>query len=267
VDSAAAGAELYGLNPAEFVAARDARAADARRGGDKELAAAIKAMRRPSVGAWLANLLVREREEEVDRLIELGAQLRVAQDSLAPDQLRTLSQQRHRVVTALVKEAAGLAKQVGQSVSEAAVRDLEATLEAALADPDSAAALRGGQLTAGLSYVGLGLSGLAESSGVSGPGPDEAAAAAVRQAQAAVAGAERRLGEEQDRLEQAERERDRLAERISALEAELDGLRRRAADADGKVADLRLAVEEAGRQVQVAEEGLSGATGADAPQP
>ena len=274
MDSAAVGAELYGLTPSEFVAARDARAAEARRGGDKELAVAIKAMKRPSVGAWLANLLVRERTDEVDRMVELGAQLRTAQESLAPDQLRTLSQQRHRVVAALVKEAAGLAAEArGQAVSAAALRELEGTLEAALADSESAAALLGGQLTGGLSYVGLGLSGLAGGAGGSvagpaaagGPGSAGAAEAAVREARAAVAGAERRLRESQGQLEQADRERSRLSERITVLEQELDGLRHRTSDADAKLAELARAVEMAGRELEAAEEGLAKASGAVSP--
>jgi hypothetical protein len=38
---------LYGLDPTEFTARRDALAVDARRAGDQPLAAAIKALRGP----------------------------------------------------------------------------------------------------------------------------------------------------------------------------------------------------------------------------
>ena len=44
--------ELYASAPTEFVARRDALAAEARAAGDRGLAAALKALRRPSVGAW-----------------------------------------------------------------------------------------------------------------------------------------------------------------------------------------------------------------------
>ncbi len=57
VDLDTVGTELYGLRPTEFTAARDAQAAAARRGGDRELAAAIKKLRRPTPAAWLVNLL------------------------------------------------------------------------------------------------------------------------------------------------------------------------------------------------------------------
>jgi hypothetical protein len=51
--------ELYALRPQEFTAARDARAAEARRAGDRELADRIRALRRPTLSAWAGNLLVR----------------------------------------------------------------------------------------------------------------------------------------------------------------------------------------------------------------
>ena len=107
LDSAAD--QLYGLAPGEFTAARDRLAAEARAGGDRDLAAAIKKLKRPTVAAWLANRLTRERPDDVDRLIALGRELRDAQEQLDADELRQLSQQRHLVVAALVGEARELA--------------------------------------------------------------------------------------------------------------------------------------------------------------
>ena len=68
--------ELYGLAPTEFTAARNAKAAAARKAGLADVAAALKELRKPSVGAWLANLLVRERSKEIESLIALGDGLR-----------------------------------------------------------------------------------------------------------------------------------------------------------------------------------------------
>ncbi len=152
--------ELYGLAPSEFTARRDALAAEARRAGDKALAAEIKKLRRPTAGAWLANLLTRERGQQVAGLLDLGAALRAAQAKLAPDDLRRLSLERHHQVAELEREARGLASQHGQTVSDAAAQELAATLEAALADEDAANALRAGRLTTGVHYSGLGLVGL-----------------------------------------------------------------------------------------------------------
>lgn len=51
--------ELYAVLPAEFTATRDDRARAARRAGDRELARRISTLRKPTLGAWAANLLVR----------------------------------------------------------------------------------------------------------------------------------------------------------------------------------------------------------------
>ncbi|MST31346.1 hypothetical protein GHK86_01190, partial [Acidimicrobiaceae bacterium USS-CC1] len=73
MDLAAVADELYGVDPSAFTTTRDARAREARAAGDRELAEAIKALRRPSLAAWALDLLARERREEVDRLLDLGA--------------------------------------------------------------------------------------------------------------------------------------------------------------------------------------------------
>ena len=148
--------ELYAHTPSAFTAARDERAGQARAAGDAGLAVEIRKLRRPTVSAWLVNLLVREAPVQVGELLELGASLREAQQALAGDRLRDLSAQRGRLVTALVQEAKRLAAQAGQPVSAQAEREVQDTLEAALADPDLAEAVRSGRLTRALSYAGLG---------------------------------------------------------------------------------------------------------------
>ena len=65
--------ELYGLLPEDFAAGRKARAGEAQAAGNRSLAVAIRQLRRPTTSAWLANLLVRERPEEITALLELGA--------------------------------------------------------------------------------------------------------------------------------------------------------------------------------------------------
>src|SRR5690606_9142966 len=52
--------ELYAGPPAEFVAARNARAAEVRRAGDRALATRVKALPKPSAPAWAVGLLARE---------------------------------------------------------------------------------------------------------------------------------------------------------------------------------------------------------------
>ncbi len=71
--------ELYSLPREEFVAARDARAKEARSAGQRELATAIRVLRKPTVAAWLVNLLAREHPGEIRGLGQLGTVPRVAE--------------------------------------------------------------------------------------------------------------------------------------------------------------------------------------------
>ncbi|MEU6090912.1 hypothetical protein ABZ865_29805 [Streptomyces sp. NPDC047085] len=62
---------LYGLVPADFVAARDAHVAKARKAKDLVAAKVITALGRPAVAAWAANRLARERPQEAQRFLRL----------------------------------------------------------------------------------------------------------------------------------------------------------------------------------------------------
>ncbi|MFV2116986.1 hypothetical protein ACE14D_00390, partial [Streptomyces sp. Act-28] len=70
--------ELYGLRPAEFTAAREQRAAQARAAGNHQLADRIRALRRPTLAAWASNLLVRSRPDEVRSFLASGDRVRPA---------------------------------------------------------------------------------------------------------------------------------------------------------------------------------------------
>ena len=148
--------ELYGLDPAEFTAGRDERARQARAAGEKDFAEAIKKLRRPTVSASLVNRLVREAADQVDDLLDLGESLREAQQALAGDELRSLSARRRPMIHALAQEAKRLAAETGRAVSDQVEREVEVTLEAALADPAAADAVRSGRLTTALVYAGFG---------------------------------------------------------------------------------------------------------------
>lgn len=256
MDLETAASELYGLAPAEFTAARDARSAAARSNGDKQLAGAIKKLKRPVASAWLANLLVRERGEEVGRLLALGQGLRDAHQNLAGDRLRALSQQRHEVVSALVQEAGHLAGERGQAVSQAVARELQETLEAALSDPGAAEALRAGRLSAPLSYSGLGAPGTARGEPARRGEEGAGGRGALREAEAVLAAAERRRAHQEEELRRSEAERDRLSRRIVELSEHLAELRSERARAEEATGRLRLQLHEAAAEVDAAERGL-----------
>ncbi|GLZ54159.1 hypothetical protein [Actinomycetospora sp. NBRC 106378] len=150
--------ELYGLHPDRFVPRRTELVKAAKVVKDKETATAIGALRKPSLGAWLANVLARESPDEVGALEELGGQLRQAQETLSGDALRALTSQRRELVGALVARARKLAREDGEKVGDAVARDLEQTIAAALADPEAARAFAAGRLTTALE-PGVGFTG------------------------------------------------------------------------------------------------------------
>ena len=146
--------ELYGLPPEEFTAARNTAAKQAKSDGDAELSDQVKALAKPTVAAWLANQLARERADELESLALLGEQMREATASMDGARLRELTPRRHSEVDALVKDAGKLA---GRKVSADVAQKLRETLDAALVDPAAAQAVRSGQLTSALRHVGFGV--------------------------------------------------------------------------------------------------------------
>jgi hypothetical protein len=148
--------ELYALTPAEFTAARDERARQARQAGQRDDAAAIKKLARPTTSAWLVNQLSREAPHQLGRLVEVGEALEEAQRTLAGDRLRELSGQRRNVINDLLPQAAEIASRAGQPASAAVMGEIRATLEAALADSAARAAVQSGRLAKPLAYAGLG---------------------------------------------------------------------------------------------------------------
>lgn len=139
--------ELYGLRPDEFTATRDARAREARAEGALDLAARIRKLRKPTLPAWAGNLLVRRQPDEVEPLLALGEELRRAHRELDGERLRELSRQQWRLLTALSRQAGQLAAEAGQPLGEQALREVEQTMKAVLADPDRAQEWAGGRLT------------------------------------------------------------------------------------------------------------------------
>jgi hypothetical protein len=275
--------ELYGLPPDEFVPARDDRAAAARSAGDRELARAIGRLRRPTRAAWLANLLARHRAEQLDGLVSLSRGLAQAQQELDGDALRALSGQRHRLVAAMAREAARLARGKGEAVSDALLRELQGILDAALADPAVAEQVRAGRLTKTVSYAGFGPedggSGDDMAAWLATAAPKRAPAQEPRTAppsppaaddEAERAAAERAARERQA-AERAERERA-LAEgeaqeaearrRQEADEATRDRAEERHAAARERVAELVAELDRARREEQEAMEAVRAAASA-----
>ncbi|MGF0115046.1 hypothetical protein ACQFYA_01810 [Promicromonospora sp. Marseille-Q5078] len=148
--------DLYALDPAGFVPARDARAAALRADGQEEAADRVRRLRKPSTAAWVVNLLARAEAGQVEQVVELGAAFRAAQDDLDGPRLRELTRQRRQLVTAVATRARALAVGAGATVSGAVLTQVEATLTAAMIDADAGRAVRSGLLVGPLQATGIG---------------------------------------------------------------------------------------------------------------
>jgi hypothetical protein len=194
---------------------------EARKSGDPALAAALKELHKPTVGAWLTNLLARERPEDLERLIALGDELRKGQNRADGEVIRGVSKKKQEAVAKLVFEANSMAKRRQQSVSEAAATDLEATLDAAFADPKAAESVRAGRLSTALRYSGLGLAD-------TGSAPPVRATKADRSASARAV-AKRDLEEANREAERADAEAEQARRAVAVAENDLKGLKATAA--------------------------------------
>ncbi|MFA6298869.1 MAG: hypothetical protein WC642_06865 [Nocardioides sp.] len=239
--------ELYALSLGDFTPARDARA-KALKGSD--LAVPVKALKKPSLAAWVVNLLVRREGEQVDRILEVGASLREAQAAMSGDDLRALTRQRRQVTAAITQQARSLASEAGVKVTSAVADQVEATLTAAMLDERCSQAVRSGLLVTALSTTGVGetdLSGavaLPEALGfaarpveaapearpdlrvVPDPERDRKARAA---AEAALAEAEQEVADAQAAYDEAVGDVAELQARALQVQSEIDELKRRLA--------------------------------------
>lgn len=172
MDFDAAADDLYGLAPSGFVPARGAAVAQAKEAGDKALAKELGALRKPTTTGWALNVLVRDDPEGIDDLLDLGSELRSAQQALRADELRSLAARRSAVLSTLTDRAAAAARERGHELTETVLREVGQSLSAALADPDVGTDLRRGRMLGAVSYSGFGPAVLA-----SVPAPAEPPAA------------------------------------------------------------------------------------------
>jgi hypothetical protein len=261
-------AELYWSDPADFVERRGVLVAQARAAGQAPAAKSIAALRKPTRSAWVVNRLIRSDPDVTSRLVGLGDELRAAQGSLDGAAIRELSARRRQLVAELSRQAFTAS---GLQSPPAAVRDeVNATLGAALADPQLA-----GQLAAGTLERPAQAEGFLPGAGPAGPAgaPVLTVLADGRQAQAPEKAAPRpaRRGTAQERAEaaaqaraeaaareQAERERRRQAALAEADQAVAEADQSAAAASTAEL-DTEAAVERLEQELADARQGLTDA--------
>lgn len=252
--------DLYGLPLDRFIPERTALTRELRAARQRDEAAAVAALRKPSVAAWAVNQLVRTQGAAVQELYDAGDALRRAQSDLLAGTgdgraLRAASERERAAVEALVEAARGLLDSDGHELSGAIVERVGDTLHAAALDEDAREQVRAGRLERELRHVGL---GLGESVFATAPPPAPAkgkAKAKPEREPAAEAGTRQQRAERERRAREAaaaakRAERERAEARKAARVAETAARRR----AERSVHALRAAEERRARAAQALDE-------------
>jgi hypothetical protein len=268
---------LYGTPLDEFVQERDELARRLTRDGDREAGARVKALRKPTVGAWALNQAVRRRRAETDALLATGKRLRAAHEELLSGGdsavLRETMEEERSLTSALADCAEAIASETGKSGP--ALRDrVRATLHAAAVQEEAREELATGRFVREREAVGLGpfdseQPGTAEAPPAEAPpaDPKRSRSAAKRGRSAAkerpqggkptgtAAAAERAPARERaplpdPRLAEAERSLADAREALTSAEADHAASLSRAESARESLQDAELAEREARRVVR-----------------
>jgi chromosome segregation ATPase len=253
-----AAAELYGGDLDAFTDRRRDLAAAARQQGDAAAAKEIAALRKPTRSAWTLNSLVHAAAEQLAQLDDLAAELRAAEQQLDGNAMRQLSKRRRELVDDLARRAF---RATGQSAPSAAIRDeVNATLQAAIADPDVAEELNAGRLVRAAQWDGFG-SGSAPTTrpnlrAVPSPKAEPASrepTATERAQRERVAAVEKEVTAARRTVVKAETEAAKLQQRLDDLEEELAAARHRLTAAGHQVREAKAELRRAEQKLDRAQ--------------
>jgi hypothetical protein len=154
-------AGLYGLPLDEFIPARTELERRLRKEGDRERAAAVKKLPKPSVAAWAVNQASRSQPQARRDLLDASAELREVQERLiareaSPADLEAATARQRAAIDALVDAAAGLLTGDGKSLGDATLARVRETFAAVASDDELAGLVEAGTLDRERQPSGLG---------------------------------------------------------------------------------------------------------------
>jgi hypothetical protein len=253
---------LYGLPLEDFTRERDAAARELRKAKERDAAAVVAKLPKPSQASWAANTLARERRDLVDALLDAADELREAQEGAVSGKgagaLREAAAAQRAAVDALVAAAKEL-RPSGRKPTEQTLERLRTTLTAAATDDDVRAALEQGRLVDDAS--GAGAWGLVEGADVPAAPPRKPRRTKPKPKEDDDKRAEREQAEREkrERRQQLEAElREARAERRSR-ERELERAERAAERATTRLEDALAAADDAREQADEARADLDAA--------
>jgi hypothetical protein len=263
---------LYGVRPEDFTAKRGELVRELRAAGQRDEAASVQKLRKPSVAAWSVDQAARADRHRVERLFAAGAALTEAHGGASSGRggsdVRSAAQRRRALVDELTDRALAFAASVSPN-AEAHRDAILATWEAASVDPAVQPTVAGGWLDQDLprpSGFGMVTGSVDRDDSDRTPGarrrlPPRSSSTptrdelAVRRADAAVETAEEELTGAEEALATAERE---LGDARAAAEASSA----RATALESELHDARTAARETSRAAKEAERSESRARGA-----
>ena len=236
--------ELFAKPPAEFTAARNALAKELRSDGDEDEAKRVLALRRPTAALWAANQVARRSADDVAALIESTDRMRKMQSrgTGAGDDLREAMGEQRAALARLETAAEAALREAGLSVSQAVLRTVQRTLQAAASgDKDLREALEEGRLESELEPSGFeALLGAAPRTSTPAPRKQAKEPPARSKAQERKEAAEAKRREKEAANEAARQQRE-----IDAAEALVQKLEEKAAEADRAANEARDRAREA----------------------
>ncbi|MFL5871053.1 MAG: hypothetical protein ACJ75R_08215 [Solirubrobacterales bacterium] len=132
-------APLYREPPEEFVRRRDALAKELRDEGDRDAAARVKKLRRPSQAAWLINRLSADEPQRARDLVEAADDLAAAQQRMLDEggdagELRTAARGERDRIDDMLAAARRVAGKHAKPISETVIERVAQTLQAVGSD-------------------------------------------------------------------------------------------------------------------------------------
>ena len=222
---------LYAFPRERFVPERDALARRLRTEGERAAADAVKRLEKPSVAAALVNRLARERPEELQAFLRARDELRRAHTGDEGD-FRQAADAERAARDRLLAAAPQLVEGGGRPASDAVLRRVAATLEAAAANGENRTLLERGRLSHELEPRGFELlAGLAfaapprrarAATRARPPTEGESRRRRIAEAQEEVARARERAREVEEQAVAAEREATRLRYEADRAAVELE---------------------------------------------
>jgi hypothetical protein len=211
--------DLYGLDLAEFTAARDTLSKQLRAAGDTRAADAVKRLRRPALTVWGLNQVARSKHQLMVDALDAGEALQAATMKVLEgdrSQLSTAQARERSAVDAVVAAVGATLSSAGHRLTDAAAQRVAGTVRAGFTDPEVERQLQAGTLTEEHASPGFGLGpdSTLPSAPMSAPQPGKTRQRRQAEARAQeLAKESERQGEYARQLRQAAEEAERTATR------------------------------------------------------